>query len=205
VVLTHATGHILSAYAGAIKNIAMGLSSKASKQIQHSSLKPHVIKDKCRSCGCCITICPALAVSLKNMKASIDSEKCLGCGECLCACKFDAIFINWNEEAVIFCRRMVDVSGAILGKLKNKVFINLAFDITKECDCISTEKDEMIIDDVGILVSNDVVSIDKATVDMATKSKDVFLKAQGSDVYKAMLEYAEEKGLGTSQYNIIEL
>ncbi len=95
VVLSHATGHILSGYAGALKNVGMGMVSKPTKQAHHSSLKPHVIEKKCTACGSCIKICPVQAISFKKEKAFIDQLKCLGCGECLCACKFDAIFINW--------------------------------------------------------------------------------------------------------------
>ncbi|MDP2911096.1 MAG: 4Fe-4S binding protein, partial [Candidatus Omnitrophota bacterium] len=74
----NATGHILSGYAGAIKNVAMGMVSKPTKQVQHSSLKPHIIEKKCTSCGCCIRICPAEAISFKKEKAFIDQTKCIG-------------------------------------------------------------------------------------------------------------------------------
>jgi len=204
-VLSHATGHIVSGYAGAIKNVAMGMSCRPTKQVQHSCLKPSVIVKNCTACGCCIAICPVKAISFKNDKAFIDSKICIGCGDCICACKFDAIFINWQEEPAIFCKRMVSVAHFILSKFKNKFFINFAFDITKECDCISTKDDKMIAENLGLLASSDIVSLDKATTDLSNKkNKSDFLK-NTKNVYETMLEYAARKGLGNLEYNLINV
>ncbi len=202
VVLSHITGHIVAGYAGAIKNVAMGMSCRSTKQVQHSSLKPHVIKDKCTACGCCVSTCPVAAISWKDKRAFIDEEVCIGCGECLCACKFDAIFVNWKENVLVFSERMVEAAGAILSRFKNKFFINFAFDITKECDCISSKSDQIISQDIGIFASTDIVSIEKATSDLVNKDEDTFLKAQGRGEYHQMLEYASKKRLGNLVYNL---
>lgn len=209
VVLSHATGHILSGYAGAIKNIAMGMVSKPAKQAQHSSLKPHIIEKKCTACGCCIKICPAQAISLRPgpgiERASINQEKCLGCGECLCACKFDAIFINWSEDHDVFAKRMVDTARFILSNFKNKFFITFGFDITKECDCISTRDEKIFSEDIGILASVDPLAIDKAAVDMINRNKDMLEETGLLDTYKTMFEYGHKKGLGNLDYNLIKI
>lgn len=205
VVLSHVTGHIVSGYAGAIKNVAMGMSSRSTKQIQHSSLKPSVIEKKCTACGCCIAVCPVNAISFKGEKAFIEQKLCLGCGECICACKFDAIYINWHEEAYVFCKRMAEVANSILPKFKNKFFLNFAFDITKECDCISTKDEKMISADLGILASEDILSLDKATVDLAHKNRKSDYLGDTKKVYEAMFEYAAKKGLGNPDYNLITL
>lgn len=204
-VLSHVTGHIVSGYAGALKNVAMGMSCRATKQVQHSSLKPKIIEKKCTACGCCIKICPVKAIRLQGEKAYIDPQICLGCGECLCACKFNSIFINWHEEPQVFCRRMVEVAAAILSKFKNKIFFNFAFDITKECDCISAKNEEMIALDCGIFASQDPVSLDKACADAAFTHKKSSYLDKAKNVYEGMLEYAEEKGVGSLAYNLIVL
>ena len=129
VVLSHATGHIVSGYAGAIKNVAMGMVARATKQVEHSSLKPGVIENKCTACGCCIEICPVSAVSFVKEKAFIDQGLCIGCGECLSACKFYAVNVNWNEDARIFARRMVETAHCILDKFKNKFYITFALSL----------------------------------------------------------------------------
>jgi len=206
IVLSHATGHILSGYAGAIKNVAMGLVARSTKQVEHSSLKPSVIEKKCTACGCCIEICPAAAISFGKEKAFIDQRLCLGCGECLAACKFHAIYVNWHEDAGIFARRMVEVAATILDKFKNKFYITFAFDITKECDCISTGKEKMISHDLGIFASRDIVSLDKATLDLLEprETKDPYLK-EAEKIGKDMFAYAAKKGLGNLEYNLIKL
>jgi len=204
-VLSHATGHILTGYAGAIKNVSMGMVSKPTKQAQHSSLKPHVIEKRCTACGCCIKICPAQAISFKKEKAFIDQTKCLGCGECLCACKFDAIFINWSEDHDVFAKRMVETAVFILSKFKSKFFITFGFDITKECDCISTKNEKIFSENIGILASRDPLAIDKATVDLVNKSKDLFKETGLLETHKTMFEYGHKKGLGNLDYNLIKI
>lgn len=205
VVLSHITGHIVAAYAGAIKNVAMGMSCKATKQVQHSSIKPSVTKSKCNACGCCITICPAEAIRLKEERAYIDQNKCIGCGECLSACKFDAVKVNWEENPNIFSKRMVEVTQLVLSKFKNKFFLNFIFDVAKECDCISTKNEKIICNDIGILASTDVVSIDKATIDLMNKDGDIFRKENLHNAYQEMLQYANEIGLGNIGYNLIAI
>ena len=204
VVLTHATGHILSVYGGAIKNVAMGMSCRPTKQLQHSSLKPSIIEKKCTACGCCIAVCPAGAIAYnKNEKALINQELCVGCAECICACNFDAVSINWKEDPRVFCRRMADTAKTILSKFKNKIFITLALDITKECDCISTKDEKMISEDIGILASTDILSLDKAVVDLINQDHRRHFKDTG--VYEDMFSYGSSKGLGNLEYNLIKV
>ncbi len=205
VVLSHVTGHIVSGYAAAIKNVAMGMACRPTKQVQHSSLKPSVVKKKCTACGCCVNICPVGAITFDNERALIDQSVCIGCGECLCACKFDAVYINWHEDAHIFCKRMVEVAQFVLSKFKNKIYLNFALDINKECDCISTKNDPMISRDLGIFASTDIVSLDKATSEMALQNKKGDFLKNTRNIYEGMLDYAAEKGLGSLGYELINL
>ncbi len=202
----------------------MGMSCRATKQVQHSSLKPSIIEKKCTACGCCIAICPAKAISFKNKKPPISLEKnansdkkqisltgfidqksCIGCGECLCACKFNAVFINWHEDPNLFCERMVETANFILSRFKKRSFLNFAFDITQECDCISTKDEKMISGDLGILASNDILSLDKATADLVNKNTKSDFLNQAKNIYTAMFEYAAKTGLGSLEYNLIEI
>ncbi len=205
VVITHATGHIVSKYAGAIKNVAMGMSCRATKQVQHSSLKPSIIAKVCTGCGQCVAICPASAITLDGKKARINQTICVGCGECLCACKFNAILLNWKEDPHTFCRRMVDVARFILSKFKTKFFITHALDVTKECDCISSKDDSMVSENIGILASTDIIALENATIDLITKYKNTDFFARDREIFTGMLDYAAKKGLGNIEYNLIEL
>ncbi len=203
VVVSHATGHIFSGFAGAVKNVAMGLSCRPTKQVQHSSMKPSVTSEKCTGCGCCIQICPVSAIALDaGKKAHVDPGVCIGCGECLCACKFDAIEVNWEEDMDIFCARMDEVARFILSKFKNKFFITFAFDITQECDCIATKDDRIISPSIGILASSDPLALDKATIDLMS---DKYHYLKDHNAYQNMFTYAEKIGLGSLDYQLIKV
>lgn len=205
VVLSHITGHIMTGYAGAIKNVGMGMSCRAGKQIQHSSVKPQVIPKKCVMCGACIGVCPVSAISRKDEKAFIDSKICVGCAECLCVCRFEAISVNWKTDVKLFGERMVEYSTGILSKFKNKFFINFAWDITKECDCIAGANDPAICPDLGILASSDIIAVEKASLDLLTKKEDIFLKAQNSNIAFEQLDYAKKLSLGSLEYELVRL
>ena len=205
VVISHVTGHIVSAYAGAIKNVAMGMSCRATKQVQHSSLKPSIIVKNCTACGCCIALCPVRAISFRQDKAFIEEQKCIGCAECLCACKFNAIYINWHEEPLVFCKRMMETAGFILSKFKHVWYLNFAMDITKECDCISAKNEPMVSDSFGILASKDILCLDKATVDLALSHNKTEYFHKNKKLFDETFAFAAKKGLGNLEYNLIEL
>ncbi len=50
VVVSHVKGHEATGFGGAMKNIGMGLGTRAAKQRMHSDLKPQVIAEKCTAC-----------------------------------------------------------------------------------------------------------------------------------------------------------
>jgi uncharacterized Fe-S center protein len=204
IVLSHVTGHIMSGYAAAIKNVAMGMASRAGKQVQHSSVKPVITSEKCTLCECCITICPASAISEKDGAAFVDSRACVGCGECISACKFGAVKINWHEDAVLFVERMTEYAKGILDHVKRKVFINFALDVTEECDCISGN-DPPIVDDAGIFASRDILSVDRACFDMLAGAEDIFSRNGKIQSHIHQFRYGEEIGLGTVHYRLIEI
>lgn len=205
VVLSHITGHIMTGYAGAIKNVGMGMSCKAGKQVQHSSVKPRIIVKKCVMCGACIEICPVDAITEKDNKAYIDSKICVGCAECLCACRFEAVSVNWKTDVKVFGERMVEHAAGVLAKFKNKFFINFAFDITKECDCMAGVNEPVICRDLGIFASNDIIALEKASLDLLTKDEDIFLKAQNSNIALQQLNYANSLSLGSLDYELVSL
>ena len=66
VCLSHVTGHMITGYAGAIKNLGMGFSTRKGKLNQHSDISPFIKKDKCQVCGKCIEHCPVTAISKKR-------------------------------------------------------------------------------------------------------------------------------------------
>jgi hypothetical protein len=64
-----------------------------------------------------------------------------------------------------------------------------------------------IAPDVGILASDDPVSIDKASFDLVNKAcgKDIFKDTHPDQDGLKQLRYAQEIGLGSLDYELIEL
>lgn len=204
IVLSHITGHIMSGYAGSIKNVAMGMASRAGKQMQHSSLKPVISTDKCTLCGCCIEHCPVSAISEASGRAFINSHLCIGCGECIACCKFDAVNINWNEDPLVFGERMAEYAHGILSHIRNRMFFDFAFDVTKECDCICGD-DPRITEDAGIFASRDILAVDRACYDMLSGKKDIFSRGGKIQTHVHQFAYAARIGLGNPDYELIRL
>ena len=207
VVFSHFTGHMQTGFGATIKNIGMGSASRSGKQMQHSHVKPEVTPDKCTFCKSCFEVCPVSAIVEKDTKAFVKKEVCIGCAECVATCKFSAIGITWEESDEILQEKMAEYA---LGALKNKVnkaaFINIAIRIPKECDCWGASN-AIIAKDTGLFASLDPVALDKATVDkvIEVQGSDAFKKVHPSTDWRRQLEYAAKIGLGSLEYELIEI
>ena len=205
--IAHVTGHMLTGFAASIKNIGMGLASRTGKLRQHSNIKPHVREQNCTLCGRCIDHCPVSAIIEKQGKAFIQPDICIGCAECIAACKFNAIADDYGEDAKIVTEKMVESAYGVLLNVKRKVFFDFAVKITKNCDCMA-KSEPSIVKDIGIFASADPVACDKAAADK------VLIEA-GGDVFKevypradnglSQLKYAEEIGLGSMDYDLVDI
>ena len=206
VAVSHFKGHILTGFGGALKNVGMGCASREGKLAQHCDVAPVVHSDRCIGCGECEIICPVAAVHLENKKSVVDSSKCIGCASCLAVCPTMAMFIDFAAGDKVQ-DKMVEYSLAVLKDKKNKAgFISFAVKINKECDCWGAENPR-IAPDVGILASNDPVSIDKASFDLVNKAcgKDIFKAVHPDQDGLKQLRYAQDIGLGSLDYELIEL
>ncbi len=206
VAVNHFKGHILTGFGGALKNIGMGCATREGKLAQHCDLAPVVHADQCIGCGECEKVCPAGAICIVDNKSVVDSSKCIGCASCLAICPTMAMFIDFGAGDKVQ-EKMVEYSLAVLKDKKNKVgFINFAVKINKECDCWGMENPR-IAPDVGMLASSDPVSIDKASFDLVNKAcgKDIFKSTHPDQDGLRQLSYARDIGLGSLDYELIEL
>jgi hypothetical protein len=206
IVVSHFKGHILTGFGGALKNIGMGCATREGKLAQHCDAAPVVHVDKCIGCGECAIVCPAAAIQIKENKSVVDSSKCIGCASCLAACPTMAMFIDFSAGDKVQ-DKMVEYTLAVLKNKKNKAgFINFAVKINKECDCWGADNPR-IAPDLGILASSDPVSIDKASLDLVNKScnKDIFKSVHPDQDGIRQLNYAQDIGLGSLDYELIEL
>lgn len=221
--LTHFKGHESTGFGGAIKNIGMGCGSRAGKMQQHNSGKPIVHDDLCRGCRRCAKECGSDAITYENGKAVINQDICKGCGRCIGACAFDAIENqNWDANEILG-RKMAEYSQAVCDG-RPTFHISLVRDISPNCDCHG-KNDAPILPDVGIFASFDPVALDQACVDACLHATpmpnsqlsdnladphwhhhhDNFLDSNPNVRWKETLEHAEKIGLGTREYELIQM
>lgn len=205
IMVSHFTGHMLSGFGAALKNMGMGCASRRGKLIQHSTAKPSIDRKTCTACEDCIKWCPQEAISLMDGKAEIDKSKCIGCGECLAVCRFDAIKYNWSETYENIQRKIVEhAKGVAETKINKAVYINFLNRISKDCDCMGPYK--KIAADIGVLVSHDPVAVDAASLDLVEeRSGKIFSKMSYDIPYREQINYAGELGFGSPGYELVEL
>ncbi len=218
--VAHFKGHELSGFGGTLKNLGMGCASRRGKLDQHSNVSPKIKRKTCIGCAECANHCPGQAIFLKEKKAYIDKEKCIGCAECIVRCPTKSISVRWNQTVPVFLEKMMEYTkGVLKGKENKSLFINFITDISPKCDCISYNESP-IINNVGVLASNDPVAIDQAGADLVNQQQGLggtVLEtnlAPGQDKFKGLypkvdweyqLDYAQSLGLGTREYQLRKL
>ena len=93
---------------GEEKNIAESIAYLKSLGVKVDTFEKGIRlnKDKCTSCGLCVSNCPAGALHIpdrKTMQVEFDSDKCIECRACILVCPFGAIedVLNDNQDATI--------------------------------------------------------------------------------------------------------
>jgi uncharacterized Fe-S center protein len=206
IVFSHFKGHITAGFGGAIKNLAMGCTTKRGKAAQHRAHMPIVVEESCSGCGLCSKRCPYGAMKVENSKAKVDYDACTGCLECYFACPNRALRIPAQgiEKLQV---RLADAALAALKALKSKpLYLNAIINVTPRCDCLGCVM-RPIIEDVGLLSSIDPVAIDQASLDLvmrAFRGRNPFLEINGVSG-EGQLEAAERLGLGSRFYELVKV
>ena len=101
--------------------------------------------------------------------------------------------------------------GAVKGHEGHVCYINFVMNVTPDCDCAGWS-DMPMIPDVGILASLDPVALDQACFDLVQKQPLLTnMDLQGRDLFTArwphthghiQIDYAEELGMGTKDYEL---
>ncbi len=194
--ISHFKGHLNCGFGGALKNIGMGCASRGGKLDMHSGAKPYIDANKCTLCLRCHDYCIFNAIK-KNKEVTIIENKCTGCGGCMSICPEKAIKFSWDAASGDLQRKIADYSAKTI-KDKKVFFINFLMSIAPNCDCFHSNE-PYIHPDVGILVSNDPVSLDQACYDLVKKAIDSLHPDIDSQV---QLYYAEKFGAGERKYEI---
>jgi uncharacterized Fe-S center protein len=217
IVVTHVKGHEATGFGGALKNVGMGLGCRSAKQRMHADFRPEVTAEKCTACARCVKWCPVSAIAIgPDRFAVVDDEVCYGCGECVAACPYGAIATQWKTTPDAIQEKIVEhVAGAVKGKEGKLLYVSFVTAVSPDCDCWNFS-DAPIVGDIGVLASDDIVAIDRAAYDLVDAAAglsgsrgegmaagvDKFAKITGVDGTVA-IRYAEEIGLGTSDYELV--
>ena len=179
VVCSHVKGHINAGYAGAIKNVAMGgVSSshrtcgwKCGRGSMHTIGEGELVwnSDRCELCYQCRDVCPLDAISFKDDELVWSGDVCWRCGRCERVCQSESIMLPGEDKR--FMRSLAEAAKAVLSTFEPKkiIFINFLTEIQPECDCMPCA-DVPVIQDIGILVSEDIVAVEQAGMDMLAAS-----------------------------------
>lgn len=218
ITLNHFKGHEATGFGGALKNIGMGCGSRAGKMEMHSAGKPYINKKACVGCGRCIKICAHDAPCITDGKAEIDHNKCVGCGRCIGVCPMDAVCAASDESNDILNYKIAEYSKAVLSD-RPHFHISLVVDVSPNCDC-HAENDIPIVPDVGMFASFDPVALDVACADAVNKQpviagsqldrmphvhQDHFMDSAPQTNWKSCIEHAQKIGIGTGEYELIEI
>lgn len=206
ITLSHFKGHSANGFGGALKNLGMGLGSRAGKMAMHAAFDLKINSDKCIGCGICADKCDFGAIYINEGKAEIDFKKCMRCAGCIANCPQGAVEMPWDgTSSEGLQERIVEYCFGIIKSINCPFYINVLENITARCDCAGQEM-EPIAPDLGFLASNDPVAIDQASYDLLCEN-------QGNDIIKningidstVQLDYAQDLNLGSRAYQLVEL
>ncbi len=228
---SHIKGHPSCGFGGAFKNIALGCMAGKTRSAMHDVMHfdPYFFPEKCpdeATRKAIIAVCPfeAIVEDKKNPGyLHLHPEQCNQCGRCLQVAppgslKIDAVNFHSFQEACA-------ISTAItLGTFaKEKVtHLALATHMTPVCDCFGFTSMQ-VLPDAGVFGSDDIVAIDQAVLDVTGKATLIeenlptsmevhtreghpfrWLHGPHKDPY-VVLEYGEKLGLGSRQYELIDV
>lgn len=133
------------------------------------------------------------------------------------ASSFGKKYIHGAGDAVLsfegdhnsFLASMADAAKSVCDYFGGEaIYINVMKNMSVDCDCCAVAEDPCI-EDIGILASTDPVAIDKACLDLVyecdDKGKGHLIERIESRNGKYTVECAVKLGIGTTEYNLIEV
>ena len=108
-----------------------------------------------------------------------------------------------------FLESMAEADKSVIDYMKgNILYINVVNNLSVDCDCDSNPE-EPCMKDIGILSSTDPVALDKACLDLIYKStdpgRDHMIERIETRNGAHTVDYAEQIGVGSKEYELIEI
>lgn len=115
----------------------------------------------------------------------------------------------FHVEKDKFLESMADAASSITNLFKDNIaYINIMCNMSVDCDCCAVAEDPCM-KDIGILASVDPVALDKACIDLVYNSndpgRDHLVERIESRNGVHIIDSAQELGVGSIQYELIEL
>lgn len=119
---------------------------------------------------------------------------------------------NYTSNQDGFLESMAEAAKSVADYFKDNhkqiVYIDVMNNLSVDCDC-DLSPENPCMQDIGILASVDPVAVDKACIDLIWNStdsgRDHFIERVERQHGRHILEYAESIGLGTREYELIEI
>lgn len=220
--LSHVKGHGACGYGGACKNIAMGcVTDRTRAQIHGLEGGIEWNEELCTHCEACIRSCNHDANNFdENGKYKVFFHHCTYCQHCVKVCPTGAISMDAHRYED-FQTGMALCTDEVLKTFApdNVFYINFLLNITALCDCWGMTTPNLV-PDIGVMAGKDIVAIERACLD-AIKVENLiedgvpagmelgteghlFERLHGKNPF-VQLDRLEEQGLGTQEYNIVEV
>ena len=120
-------------------------------------------------------------------------------------------FETWRQHAsrAAFPEAMADAALCVAEHFAGRIaYVNVMKDLSVDCDCCAVAEDPCMAD-IGMLASLDPVAIDQACIDLVLASDDLgkahFMERVDRRNGIHTIEAAADLGLGTREYELIEL
>lgn len=178
--LAHFKGHEMAGFGGVIKNQSIGFASASGKAYIHTAGK--------------------IKIPAEFMTAFDDPDN---------AARILPAQDTFLETMAETAKAVSDhVNGKTNDGTPRMLYINVLNNLSRDCDC-AAEPETSCMADIGIMASTDPVSLDQAALDMVKNSndpgRDAFMERVAAQNGEHILEYAEQIGFGSRDYELVEL
>lgn len=174
--LAHFKGHPMGGFGGALKNQAIGIASAVGKAYIHTAGRSR-----------------DLEAFLHAFDTPENAQKILP--------PQDDFLESMAEAAKAVSDYMAEHNRPV-------VYINVINNLSVDCDCVASPE-APCMGDIGIAASLDPVALDQACIDLIWNStdpgRDHFVGRVERQNGRHILEYAEQIGVGSRDYELIEL
>lgn len=143
--------------------------------------------------------------AIKNISIGLGSSE----GKCLIHTAGESSSSPWGGDQDSFLESMGEAGKSVVDALDGQiVYINVMNRLSVDCDC-NGQPAEPDMHDIGILASADPVALDQACIDLVYAQRD----GDGASLVNRIesrnglhtLEYAEQIGLGSREYQLISV